>query len=214
MTQSFIPLWCIVVLAWLLLKTRMAHRKTLETILEIVVAWAVLFTVAFFIPQITWPWNLRIGIIVTAALAIFSVVYFCLSGEEASSTQVEVKLPETTRALQLVPGGDELLVELERVDVSCGRIVQSLGASGQDVKPLIIELSHLCFTLVQLSGKYTGQWPLSLDNRVTMVTDQLGKAGSALSGGGLEHTRMHIDGAAQSARALITYLKSEQPPSS
>jgi hypothetical protein len=187
----------------------MVHRQTLDAGLAIVVGWAVLFTVPFFIPQVAWPWNLRIGIIVTAASAIFSVVYFCLSGE-----QVEVKSPETTRALRLVPGGDELLVELERVDVGCGRIARSLGMSGQDVNTQIRDLGQLRFTLVEIEGKYTGIWPLSLDNKVTMVADQLGKAGSALSGGGLEHARMHIDGAAQSARALITYLKSEQPPSS
>jgi hypothetical protein len=119
---------------------------------------------------------------------------------------------ETARALQLVPGGDELLRELERVEPSCGRIVQGLGVSGQNVNPLIIELSHLRFTLVELAGKYTGIWRPNLDNRVTMVANELGEAGSALSGEPLdiEHVKAHIDGAVQIARAFITELRS--PP--
>ncbi len=81
MATSFILWWRIAVLAWLLLKSRMVHRKTLNTILEIVVAWSVLFTAPFFIPQIPWPCNLRIGILTTAGLAIFTVVYFYLATE-------------------------------------------------------------------------------------------------------------------------------------
>jgi len=196
----------------------MVHRQTLDAVLAIVVAWAVLFTVPFFIPQIVWPLNLQIGIIVTATLAIFSVVYFYLTREAAQEVgpiQVGVKVseakPETTRPLQLVPGGDELLRELERVEASCGRIVQSLGVSGHDINPLIIELNHLRFTLVQLAGKYTGQWLFTLDNRVTMVADQLGEASSVLSEKtvDIEHVKAHIDGAVQNAKSLIRELKSE-----
>ena len=104
-------------------------------------------------------------------------------------------------------GGDELLKELERVDAACARLSGSLEASGQDVHTRIIELSHLRFALVGLGGKYTRIWPLTLDNKVTMVADQLGEASSALSEGNLEHTKAHIDGAVQNARAFITELK-------
>jgi hypothetical protein len=45
----------------LLLRLRMAHRKTLDAVLTIAVAWAVLFGVPFLIPQIAWPLNLEIG---------------------------------------------------------------------------------------------------------------------------------------------------------
>lgn len=116
---------------------------------------------------------------------------------------------QTVRTFQTFLGGDELLRELERVEASCGRIVQSVEVSGQDVNPLIIELGSLRFTLIELSGKYTAVWPLNLDNRVRMVADELGEAGSALSDEPLhlEHVKAHLDGASQSARAFITELK-------
>ena len=120
--------------------------------------------------------------------------------------------PQASQQVQTFLGQDELVRELESVEGSCGRIAQSVGVSGHDVSPLIIELNHQRFTLVQLAGKYTKIWPLSLDNRVTMVADQLGEASSVLSGKPLdvEHVRAHIDGAIQITRAFITELKN--PP--
>jgi len=53
----------------------MAHRKTLDAILGIVVAWGVLFGVPFFVPQIA-ACAIQIGIFTTAILAILSVFYF------------------------------------------------------------------------------------------------------------------------------------------
>jgi hypothetical protein len=164
------------------------------------------------------PFNSYLLIVITI-VAFVVVGYVLLANpkeEPKTPIQVEAKFPEpkpeTARALQLVPGGDELLKELERLEPSCGRIVQSLGVSGQNVNPLIIELSSLRFTLVELAGKYTGQWSVSLDERVTIVANQLGEAGSVLSEKPLdvEHVKAHIDGAVQIARAFITELKS--PP--
>jgi hypothetical protein len=107
-------------------------------------------------------------------------------------------------------GGDELLRELERVDAACARLSGGLTVSGEDANPLIVELNLLRITLIEVEGKYTGIWTLNLNNKVTMVADQLREASSALSEGNLEHTRAHIDGAVQNVQALITYLKA--PP--
>jgi hypothetical protein len=75
----------------------MAHRKTLDAILTIVVAWAVVFGVPFFVPQIA-QWALQIGIVTTVALFVFAVAYFYPAREavqETSLSQVEVKPPDT-----------------------------------------------------------------------------------------------------------------------
>lgn len=196
----------------------MVHRQTLDAVLAIVVAWAVLFTVPFFIPQIAWPLNLRIGIIVTAALAIFSVIYFYLTREafqEAGLIQVGVKVseprPEATRPLQLVFGGEELLKELERVEAWCGHF-RDTADSTRDVSPVIMELDHLWIALTELKGEFRGVWTLTRQNEVTMVADQLREASSALSSKDLEHTKAHVDGARQNAKSLIRELKSESPP--
>jgi len=66
----------------------MAHRKTLDAILGIVVAWGVLFGVPFFVPQIA-AFAIQIGIFTTAILAIFSVIYFYPSGEKTNSSNAE-----------------------------------------------------------------------------------------------------------------------------
>lgn len=95
--MPFILLRCTAILAWVLLKSRMAHHKTLDAILTIVVAWAVLFGVPFFVPQIV-QWALQIGIVTTVVLFVFAVVYFYPTKEavqETSLNQVEVKLPDT-----------------------------------------------------------------------------------------------------------------------
>jgi hypothetical protein len=120
------------------------------------------------------------------------------------------------QTFQTFRGGDELLEELERLESSCGRIVQSLGVSGHDINRLIRELSQLRFTLVGLAGKYTGIWLVSLDKAVTMVADQLGQASSVLSEEppDVELVKAHIDGAVRVAESLIVSLKSGQPPSS
>jgi hypothetical protein len=88
----------------------MAHRKTLDAVLAIVVAWGVLFGVPFFVPQIA-PFALQIGIITTVILAIFSVIYFYPTGEETSPTQVEVKLRETVP----VASEDDLRLHVQRL---------------------------------------------------------------------------------------------------
>lgn len=76
----------------------MVHRKTLDAVLTIAVAWAVLFTVPFFIPQIAWPMNFEIGFFTTVVLVIFSVIYFYPSRETDDETspiaQVELKRRE------------------------------------------------------------------------------------------------------------------------
>lgn len=189
----------------------MVHRQTLKEVLEIVGVWAVLFTVPFFIPQVVWPWNVRIGIVVTAALAIFSVVYFLLSGED--SVQIKVNLPEpepeTVRSLKSVLGGEELLKELERVEAWCMRF-EAVADSIRDVSPVIMELDHLWITLTEVKGQFRGVWSLTRQNEVTMVVDQLRKASSALSRKDLEDTRSHVDGARQNAKSLIRELRS--PP--
>jgi hypothetical protein len=189
----------------------MVHRQTLREALEIVAAWAVLFTVPFFIPQIPSPCNWRIGIVTTAALAIFSVVYFCLSGEEATSTQVEVKLPETTRALQSDLGAEELVKELERVVAWCERF-RDTAISAQNVSPVTIEVNHLWTRLDELKGEYRGIWTLTRQNEVNMVAGQLRKASSALDKRLLDRTEAHVEGARQAAKSLIRELKA--PPSS
>jgi hypothetical protein len=179
----------------------MVHRKTLDAFLAIVVAWAVLFTVPFFIPQIAWPLNLQIGIVVTAALAIFSVFYFYPSGEETGSS------------LRLVLGGEELLKELERVEAWCMHF-RDIADSIRDIAPMIMALDHLWLVLTELKGAYRGVWTLTRQNEVTMVADQLREASSTLGRKDLEHTKAHVDGARQNAKSLIRELKSESPPSS
>jgi len=76
----------------------MAHRKTLDAVLTIVVAWAVLFTVPFFVPQVAWPLNLEIGFVTTVVLVVFSMIYFYPSRETVDETrpiaQVELKRRE------------------------------------------------------------------------------------------------------------------------
>lgn len=199
----FILLWCIGVLAWLLLKSGMVHRQTLKEALEIVATWAVLFTVPFFIPQIAWPWNVRIGIVVTAACSIFSVVYFCLAREP-----VEKVGPTPAPRSDFSAG--ELVKELERVEAWCDRF-RDRTISAQDVSPMTIEMNHLWTTLTELKGEYRGIWTLTRQNEVNMVADELRKASSALSKRLGDETEAHVDGARKTAKSLIRELKS--PPS-
>lgn len=181
----------------------MTHRRTLDAILTIVVGWAVLFTVPFFITQIAWPWNLRVGIVVTAAVAVFSVFYFYPSVEKRGSSR---------RVFQTFYGGDELLKELERVGASCTRLLGSLSVSGERINPELMEINDLWLKLDVLRPQYSSHWSASVLNRERMVADELRKASTTLSERDLDQTRAHIDGAAQNTQALIAYLKA--PPSS
>lgn len=163
------------------------------------------------------PFNSHLLIVVTIVAAV-GIGYVLLANPKEAKTpiQIEVKLPEakpeTARSVQLVLGGEELLKELERVVAGCVVLSADLSRSRQDVRAQIMELNDLCNTLEALNGEYTGRWPLTRKNKVTMVADQLREASSALSGRDIEHTKAHIDGAVQNAKSLITELK--LPPSS
>ena len=67
---------------------------------------------------------------------------------------------------------------------------------------------HLWLGLTELKGKYTGIWTRNLQNRVTMVRDELKEASSALGEKNVDHAEVHIDGAVEEAKSLIAYLKS------
>jgi len=75
----------------------MAHRKALDAVLTIVVAWGVLFGVPFFVPQVT-PWALWIGTLTTVVLAMFAVIYFYPTKETVDKTspiaEIELKRRE------------------------------------------------------------------------------------------------------------------------
>ena len=116
------------------------------------------------------------------------------------------------RFFQTFLGGDELVRELERVDAACARLSGTLSVSDEDARTQIMELDHLWLGLTELKGKYTGIWTRNLQNRVTMVRDELKQASSVLGDRNVEHAEVHIDGAVQEAKSLIAYLKA--PPSS
>jgi hypothetical protein len=205
LASFFIPLWWIFVLAWLLLRTRMVHRKTLDRILEIAVAWAVLFTVPFFIPQVVWPWNLRSGIVVTAVLAVFSVFYFYPTGK------ARVRL-----RFQTFFGGVELLKWLETLESESKchewQALVSGVPQGKDVS--LVErwaYSHQC-ELLNKSAYYRDDWDAILQNRIAIIWRELERGSSALEKNMIDSGRAHIETALDNVRSTITYLKS--PPSS
>jgi hypothetical protein len=122
------------------------------------------------------------------------------------------KTPKSVQFFQTFLGGDELLRELKRMKDACARLSGSLSVSDRNARTQIMELDHLWLALSDLKGKYTGTWTLNLQNRVTMVRDELKGASSALGDRNVEHAEVHIDGAIQEAKSLIAYLKS--PPTS
>ncbi len=79
----------------------MVRRKTLDALIGLVVTWATLFSVPFFIPQVGWPLDIEIGVVTTIVMLILSVIYFRSRDEDSeqakqsTSIQVEDKLPET-----------------------------------------------------------------------------------------------------------------------
>ncbi|MCJ7767363.1 hypothetical protein MUP79_03105 [Candidatus Bathyarchaeota archaeon] len=150
---------------------------------------------------------------VALALAVLGVGFAPRIKRSIKSRQGSKIESQAIQLFQTFLGGDELLKELERVEATCARLSGSLVASGgQNVNPLIMELDHLWLALTELKGKYRGLWTLSLQNKVTMVANQLREASSALGGRKLEHMRAHIDGAVQNAKSLITSLETKQPP--
>jgi len=120
------------------------------------------------------------------------------------------KTPKSVQFFQTFLGGDELLRELKRMEDACARLSGSLSVSDRYARTQIMELDHLWLALSDLKGKYTDTWTLNLQNRVTMVRDELKGASSALGDRNVEHAEVHIDGAIQEAKSLIAYLKS--PP--